>query len=1100
MPQKFTPLEIMNSHGQNSMEAKNLEQRKSLTGFTHLHVHSHYSLLDGLPKIDQLLDRVQEMGMDSIALTDHGNLYGAVELYKKAKEKGIKPIFGAEIYLAFEGMQQQRPNIDDTRYHLILLVKNEEGYKNLVKILTAAHLQGFYYKPRVDETFLEEHAEGLVALSACLAGKISRMILAKKLQEAEATAVRYREIFGKDNFYLELQRHPNIPEQEAVNRELIRISQNTGIPLVATADSHYLRPEDAEAQDILMLINTGSKSDDSERLTLKGDDFSLKSAEEMEELFRDVPEALENTRKIAAQCSFEFQLGKSILPEFPLPEGESADDYLRELCLKGLEEKAELVNSAEAMARLEHELKVIRHTGFASYFLIVQDFVNWAKSNRIVVGPGRGSVGGSLVSFLLNITSINPLQYNLLFERFLNPERVSMPDIDLDFADHRRDEVIEYVAQKYGGNRVAQIITFGTMASRAVIRDVGRALGYEYGYCDRLAKIIPFGYSLDKTLEEVDEFKELYGTDESGKRLIDLARKLEGVARHASTHACGVVISAEPLDTLVPLQHPTQNDKSIVTQYEMHAIEDIGLLKMDFLGLKNLSIIEDTLKRIYAITKQNIDIERIPLDDEKVYKLLQEGDCTGVFQLESGGMRRYLKQLKPTEFEDIIAMVALYRPGPMELIPEYIARKHGKKKIIYLHPKLKPILQNTQGICIYQEQLMQIARDLAGFSMAEADVLRKAVGKKIESLLLEQKEKMVGGMTANGIEPKVANQLWEWVLPFARYGFNRSHSAAYAMISYQTAWLKANYPVEFMSALLTAERNDVERIAFFIEEVRKMGIEVLPPDVNESFAFFSAVPGKNQIRFGLLAIKNVGEGIVASIIQERKGNGAFQSIQDFISRVASKDLNKKSMESLIKAGVFDQFGERNQLLTNMDRLLQIAREHQRMRENGQKGLFDALPAEPVPAIALEAAPAAQEQDMLTWEKELLGLYVSSHPLRGIKNILESRALAIRGLEEVSREIDRTKQPFQFQKQRERLRIGGIISSIKKVITKMGKPMLFMGVEDLTDKIEVVVFPSVIERYPAALQQNKIVFITGRLDHRNGEKKFIAEEIEEIVTS
>ncbi len=1068
--------------------------------FTHLHVHSHYSLLDGLSKIGLLVDRVKELNMSSVAITDHGNMYGAIEFYKKAKEKGVKPILGAEIYLAFEGMQDKRPGIDDKIYHMVLLVKNQEGYQNLVKILTKAHLEGFYYKPRIDENMLAQHSKGLIALSACLAGKISQHILAKKMQEAKETALRYQEIFGKGNFYLELQRHSHIPEQDIANVGLIEISRETGIPLVATADSHYLRKDDAEAQDILMLINTGAKSEDAERLTMKNDDFSLKSEEEMAELFQDIPEAIENTQKIAEACNLELVLGKNILPAFPLPEGKTADEYLRELCLKGLTEKPQYKDSKEALERLEYELGVIRETGFAAYFLIVQDFVNWAKQNRIVVGPGRGSAAGSIVAYVLKITNVDPIRYKLLFERFLNPERVSLPDIDLDFADTRRDEVIEYVAQKYGRDRVAQIITFGTMAARAVLRDVGRALGYEYGYCDKVAKMIPFGNTLKDALENVDEFKQLYETDEKAKRLIDLGKKLEGVARHASTHACGVVIAAESLDTRVPLQHPTQNDATIVTQYEMHSIEDIGLLKMDFLGLKNLSIIEETLKRIYAIHGKNIDIDKISLDDSKVYRLLQEGNTTGIFQLESSGMRRYLRELKPTEFEDIIAMVALYRPGPMELIPDYIARKHGEKEIVYLHPKLEPILRNTQGICIYQEQLMQIARDLAGFSMGEADVLRKAVGKKIESLLMEQQEKIVSGMTKNGISKQVANQLWNWVLPFAHYGFNRSHSACYATVAYQTGWLKANYPLEFMSALLTSERNDIERIAFLIEETRKMDIEVLPPDVNESFAFFSVVPAKKQIRFGLLAIKNVGEGIVASIIQERKASGPYKSIQDFISRVATKDLNKKSMESLIKAGVFNQFGERNLLLKNMERLLGIARENQKVRAMGQKGLFDSTPYDSPSSLVLEYAEPVPESELLMWEKELLGLYVTSHPLRAIKNILESKALAIRSLEEAMQEIQNTRFKFQFSRQRARLCIGGIISTVKKITTKAGKPMLFVGLEDLTDKIEVVVFPSVIERYPEALQVNKMVFITGRLDSRDGEKKFLAEEIEEIITS
>ena len=1063
--------------------------------FTHLHVHSHYSLLDGLPKIDQLLDRAKELGMDSLALTDHGNLYGAVEFYKKAKERGIKPIIGAEIYLAFEDLHQKRPNIDDTIYHLLVLAKNKEGYKNLVKILTHGHLQGFYYKPRVDEAFLSEHSNGLIALSGCLGGRIPKMLTAKKKEEAEKVALSYQKIFGKENFYFELQRHGNIPEQKTVNQGLLQLSKKLDIPVVATTDSHYLLPEDSQAQDILMLINTGSRPDDPERLTLTADDFSLKSPQAMRELFSDIPEAVANTAIIADQCNFEMEIGKSRLPVFPLPPGKDANEYLRELCLQGLKNRPEVAKNPKVKERMEYELGIIEQTAFAPYFLIVQDFVNWAKEKRIVVGPGRGSAGGSLIAYLLKITNIDPLQYNLLFERFLNPERISLPDFDLDFADYRRDEVIQYVAEKYGVDKVAQIITFGTMAARAVIRDVGRALGYDYGYCDKVAKMIPFSFNLEKTLHEVAEFKELYDADEKAKELIDLAKKLEGVARHASTHACGVVISSEPLDTVVPLQHPTQNDQNIVTQYEMHSIEDLGLLKMDFLGLKNLSVIEETLKRIYVIYGKNIDIENIPIDDKKVYKLFQEGNTVGVFQVESGGMQRYLKQLKPTEFEDIIAMIALYRPGPMELIPDFINRKHGRKNISYLHPKLKPILENTYGIAVYQEQVLQIARELAGFTYSEADVLRKAIGKKIRTLLEEQKAKFIKGTVESGIDRTIAEQLYKFMEPFARYGFNRAHAAAYAIIAYQTAWLKTHYPVEFMSSLLTAERNDVERIAFLIEETKKMNIEVLAPDLNESFSYFSVVPEKNKIRFGLLAIKNVGAGIVEAIIEERKAQGPYLSIQDFISRVSSKDLNKKSLESLIKTGVFDKFEERNKLLHNLERLLEIARENNKIQNGSQQSLFQGS-SHATNTIVLEAVDPVPEQQQLAWEKELLGLYVSSHPLEGIKNILQKRAYAISKITREPAEAAAQK----FFPQPTRIRIGGIISSIKKIITKAGKPMLFMGLEDLTDKIEVVVFPSVIEKYPTAIQENKIVLVAGRLNTYQGIKKFIAEEIVELQES
>jgi len=1039
-------------------------------------------LLDGLPKIDELLDYVKELGMDSVAVTDHGVLYGAVEFFKKAKTKGIKPIIGCEVYMAFESMTQMRPNIDSTRYHLILLVKNEQGYQNLVKLITKAHLEGFYYRPRIDEELLQKHSEGLIGLSACIQGKIPRLILANDIKEAEKTALKYQEIFGKDNFYLELQRHPRIPEQEKVNSALSEISKKTGIPLVATNDSHYLKPEDAEAQDILMLINTGADSKDPERLSMKMDDFSLKTPAKMAEEFKDIPEALENTQKIVELCNFQFELGKTKLPYFPLPEGKDPDDYLKELCLEKLPKRFEKP-SKTVMERLEFELKVIKQTGFAPYFLIVQDFVNWAKDKHIVVGPGRGSAAGSLVSYCLRITNVDPLKHNLFFERFLNPERISLPDIDLDFADRRRDEVIEYVARKYGRDKVAQIITFGTMAARAVIRDVGRALGYTYSFCDKLAKMIPFSFTLNDALSKIKEFKDLYTSDEQAKRLIDIGKKLEGVARHASTHACGVVIAKDPLDNIVPLQHPTQNEQNIVTQYEMHAIEDLGLLKMDFLGLKNLTIIEDTLARIYKVHDVSIDIDNLPEDDKKVYKLLQQGDTVGIFQLESDGMRRYLKQLKPSNFEDIIAMVALYRPGPMELIPDYIARKHGKKKVEYLHQKLEPILKNTYGVCIYQEQLMQIARELAGFTLSEADILRKAVGKKIKELLAAQEEKMVQGMIKNGIDEKIAKKIWEWMLPFASYGFNRSHSAAYATISYQTAWLKANFPVEFMAAVLTSEKADVERIAILIEECKKMNIEVLSPDINESFMNFSVVPQKNQIRFGLLAIKSVGINAVEAILEERKVGGPYQSIQDFVSRVVSRNLNKKSMESLIRAGAFDKLEERNKLLNNLEKLLEHARETQKNKGNGQKGLFDGLGGFTATLTLAHSAPATSH-DKLTWEKELLGLYISGHPLKAFRNILKNRCQPIANIPQLT--VGKL------------VKVGGVISSIKKIITKTGKPMMFLKLEDETQQIEIVVFPSAITRNPTVFQENKVVFVLGRVDARDGVPKIICNEIEEII--
>ena len=1426
--------------------------------FTHLHVHSHYSLLDGLAKPEELLDYAKELGMDSLALTDHGVMYGAVEFFQKAKERGIKPIIGCEVYQALESRRQKRPKIDDTRYHLLLLAKNQKGYENLVKLVTKAHLEGFYYKPRIDEELLEQYSEGLVACSACIQGKVPRLFLAQKKEEAKEAALKYKKIFG-DDFYLEIQHHPKNEDQIKANKGLVSLSKELKIPLVATNDVHYLKTEDGQAQDILMMINTGADPNDPERLSMKTEDLSLTPPEEMEKFFKDVPEAIENTQEIVQKCNFEFQLGKTKLPSFDLPEKKKNDDYLKELCYKGLEETFGKNPKKEVVDRLEYELSVIRQTGFASYFLIVQDFVNWAKEKHIVVGPGRGSVGGSLAAYLLNITNINPLKYDLLFERFLNPERISMPDIDLDFADRRRDEVISHVSEKYGKERVAQIITFGTMAARAVIRDVGRVLKYSYGYCDKVAKMIPFGFSLKDTLEKVKEFKDFYESDEQARKLIDLAQKLEGVARHASTHACGVVISADPLTTLVPLQHPTQNDETIVTQYEMHAIEDLGLLKMDFLGLKNLTIIEDTLARIYVIrNKEKLDIENIPLDDEETFQLLQQGNTTGVFQLEclsgdtivsnttiqklyrkkgrkrlesvyldegkihkneigniakgrekdlytliaengwyikaskdhsfltengwkqlknikkgerilmktkakhllyntcqgcgkqisgqkegkskfchscsarfhknpskkssrkkiresrlnfyrnggkpwnfgatvennelwrrtsqkiskarrgrnyekrhgekeakrikeilsrrsreannpmfgkpaphrkggfrkdlghyvrssweadfarilnlhdleykyepktfklikpngevvhytpdfyvkskntfyeikgwlheidkekislfqnqypqynfvlvnttkfaefslrykklvnwecprvplersfrfirvekikysgreetydiamrspgnnfvangflvhnSGGMKRFLKQLKPVRFEDIVAMVALYRPGPMQFLPDFIERRHGRQRIEYLHPNLKPILEETNGICIYQEQLMRIAREIAGFSLSEADILRKAVGKKIEKLLHSQKKKFIQGTVNNGIKKEVGEKIWQWILPFARYGFNKSHSAAYAMIAYQTAFLKAHYPVEFMASLMTSEKNDVEKIAILIEDARQMGIETLPPNVNESLKNFTVVPDKKEIRFGLLAIKNVGENVVDAIVEEKKKDGPFKSIKDFAERISTEVLNKKSLESLIRAGVFDDFEERGRLLKNMDRILDVVREKSNSKKNDQKGLFEGAKFDN--HLNLAAADPTSNFKKLNWEKELLGLYISSHPLEDYRETFKKQALSLAKID--SSLANR------------RVRVGGIISGIKKILTKNGKSMLFMQLEDLTGKREVVVFPAVMEKAPEVFEENKVVFVSGRVDNRNGETKLVAERIEEIV--
>lgn len=1062
-----------------------------MSKFTHLHLHSHYSLLDGLSKIDDILDKVKELGMDSVALTDHGVMYGAIEFYKKAKAKGIKPIIGCEVYEAINSMEDKDSN---KRHHLILLVKNKKGYNNLVKIVTESHLRGFYYKPRVDFDLLEKYSEGLIASTACLQGRIPQLLLSNKKEEAEEMVKKYQSIFGKENFYLELQHHPNIPEQDRVNKMMIELGKKTGAPLMATNDCHYINQEDAEAQDIIMLINTGANINDKDRLSMLGEDFSIKTDEEMISAFKDVPEAITNTNKIASECNLELTLGEFKLPQFDVPNGKSAEEYLKDLCYVGIEKKypdADEEKLKEVTTRVDYELSVINKTGFPGYFLIVQDFVNWAKQQRIVVGPGRGSAGGSIVAYLTGIINVDPLKYNLYFERFLNPDRISPPDIDLDFTDKRRDEVIAYVAQKYGRDKVAQIITFGTMAARGSIRDVGRALGLEYSYCDKIAKMIPVGFNLTDTLEKIEEFKTLYESDNDAERLIDLAFKVEGCARHASTHACGVVISSTPLDESVPTQHPTQDESGLVTQYEMNSVESMGLLKMDFLGLKNLTTIEETLKRIYAVRGNNLDIDNIPLDDEKTFKLLQAGDCIGVFQLESDGMRRYLKQLRPTEIEDIIAMVALYRPGPMQHIPEYIDGKHQRKKVHYLHPKLETILGATYGIPLYQEQIMRIAQEMAGFTLAEADILRKAIGKKIEKLLMEQKDKFVSGIKANEISEKVGNELWHWIEPFARYSFNKSHAACYAIIAYQTAYLKANYPVEYMAALLTAEGSDLDKVSILIEECKKMEIEVLPPEINESFSNFSVVPNENKIRFGLNAIKNVGYNIVELIINERKENGQFKSIQDFVSRVDSKVLNKKSLESLTRAGVFDNLEERNKILNNLENLFTWSKDNQKIKESKQIGLFGEST---IQEIKLTDCEPMDEQEKLKWEKELLGLYVSGHPLEKYKELLKDQVTPIKKVINDLTTTNGTNRLYIGEK----VTIGGIILNIKKILTRKGAPMMFIKVQDLTETIEVVVFPSMLEKNPYVFEENKIVTIEGKTDVKDGSPKIIADQIEELL--
>ena len=1492
--------------------------------FVHLHNHTHYSLLDGLTKIDELVEAAKEDGAPAVAITDHGVMYGVIEFYQKCLKEKIKPIIGVETYLTPNSRHDKNSKEDKLNYHLLLLAKNNQGYKNLIQLITISHLEGFYYKPRIDWEVLEKYHEGLIASTACLGGEIPQLIIAGKEDRAKQRIKEYNQLFGQDNFYLEIMPHPNLEHQEEVNTKLIEYSRELGVPLVATADLHYLRKEDAEVQDILLCLQNKKKKEDSDRMCMLEDDFSMKSSREMKEYFREVPEAIENTLKIAEKCDVEIELGKIQLPYFRVPENYDDNSYLRELCLKGLKEKYNLNYedlTEEARERLDFELSVIEKMGWPSYFLIVADFVTWAKKQGIVVGPGRGSAAGSFVSYLLGITNLDPLKYDLLFERFLNPERVSMPDIDLDFADTRRDEVIRYVEEKYGKDNVSQIITFGTMAARAAFRDVGRVLGYSYDYCDKIAKMIPMFSKIKDALENVEELREIYQKDEYARKALDYSRKIEGVARHASTHACGVLITKDPLINYTPLQYASSSDRSIVSQYSLHPVEDLGLLKMDFLGLKNLTIIELAINVIKNTQGDEIIIDNIPLEDEGAYKLFQDGETTGVFQFESSGMKRYLRELKPTQFEDIIAMVALYRPGPMEWIPDYIKGKHGKKQISYLHPDLKPILDKTYGVAIYQEQVMQIARTLAGFSMGEADILRKAMGKKIPELLAKQKENFITGCVKNGINKDLAEKIFSFIEPFAGYGFNRcltadtevyraqdgkkyqlgelyqlnqngkklpriysldkdsklrqgkikavynngtkdiyklktrlgksikatsnhpfktlggwknlenlkkgdrigmsrraplsgkkypledykiivlgyliaegnlchphsfyfystgkdeledykrnlekftntkattnnskaavsvyagrinlkqksaavewikslglfglkattkklpefafqldkkqtalllskifqgdgcinlkrkypqifystsslllakqlqhlflklgiittihkksfkyregykkgytltlnrhnniknfynncgaylvgekkkvlkdivnkhvvlngsikdwsargskdilpgeirekirekiekagfslkefavkhgiaerllhrdkrksgylretiaylaeklkdkelkeiaqsdiywdeiisikkvgrertydltiedkhnfvandfivhnSHAACYALIGYQTAYLKAHWPAEFMAALLTCDQQNIDRVAIEIEECRNMGIEVLPPDVNESIASFTVTQSStpNQpgiIRFGLNAIKNVGEHIVEVIIQERKENGHFKDIFEFLERITDKDLNKKSLESLIKSGCFDELEDRGRLLSNLEALLNFNKQISKIRDSKQSSLFGgSLGENYATRPSLSETSPLEQQEKLNWEKELLGLYITAHPFNDFKKHIKEATVPLGDLSGYLGE--------------EEVTIAGIVTSIKKIITRNSKSMLFTKIEDESEKTEILVFPNLLKETEEVWEEGKAVICKGKISDKDNEIKVLAD--------
>jgi len=1046
--------------------------------FVHCHLHTEYSLLDGHSRIRPLMEEAVRLGMPAIALTDHGAMYGAIEFYLAAREHGLTPILGVEAYVAPRRLSDRDPRLDANPAHLILLATSTEGYRNLMALTTAAHLEGFYYKPRIDREVLARHSRGLVGSSACVQGEVARAILRDDMAGAREIAAAYRDIFGPGNFFLEVQNH-GLPEEARVVRGMLRLARELSLPLLATNDVHYVRPDEADAQDTLMCIqmNIGLEQTDKPRMG-SAPQFYLKSTEEMSRLFAEIPQALRAPLEIAERAQVEIEMGRLRLPHFPVPPGETADSYLRHLCQAGLRRLFGEI-TPEVQARLDHELEIISRTGYAAYFLIVQDFVNFARRQGILTTV-RGSAAGSLVLYALGVTDVDPLQYRLPFERFLNLERVTPPDIDVDFMDSRRDEVIRYVIERYGIDRVAQIITFGTMGARQAVRDVGRVMGLPYGEVDRIAKLIPFHASIDEALRADPELARSAQENPQVRRLLDLAQKLEGVARHASTHAAGVIISRDPLIEHVPLQKSTKGDL-VMTQYDMNAVEKIGLLKMDFLGLINLTILDTALRIIARTRGVHIDLKAIPLDDQKTYDLLSAGETVGVFQLEGAGMTRYLKELRPSRIEDIMAMVALFRPGPMANIPAYIRRKHGREPITYLHPSLEPVLRETYGVMVYQEDVMAVAQAAAGYTLAEADVLRYAVGKKIKDKLEAQREKFIAGCRHRGIPKRTADQLWEQFEPFARYGFNRAHAACYGLIAYYTAYLKANYPVEYMTAVLTHEAQGQDwmaKVALAVAEARRMGIRVLPPDVNASEENFS-VEGA-AIRFGLSAVKHVGAGAVQEIIRARQ-EGRFSSLADLCTRVDGRLVNKRVLESLIKAGALDSLGQpRAQLLAGLDQALAAAQRAQRLRDSPQQGLFalDGPAVEPPPLLPVEEF---SDEERLAMEKEMLGLYISDHPLAHLQEDLAARvSLPIGQLSEV--------------RDRATVTVGGIVTALKRTTTRSGSVMAFLTLEDLTGTVEVIVFPKTYEQNAFLLKKDAVLVVRGRADVAEQQVKILAESL------
>ncbi|KKP96302.1 MAG: polymerase III alpha subunit protein [Candidatus Levybacteria bacterium GW2011_GWA2_36_13] len=1067
-----------------------------MTDFVHLHNHSEYSLLDGLSKIDLMIKRTKELGMSSLAITDHGNMHGAIKFYKACKEAEIKPIIGSEIYISKRTRHDKEAGIDTESNHLILLAKNEAGYKNLMKIISVSNLEGYYYKPRSDIELLREYHEGLICLSSCVKGYISEPLLSGQEETAKKRAKLLSEIFGENHFYLEIQKHLNVKDQDRLNEKLIALSKETGIPLVATNDNHYVSGADAEAQEVLLCIQTQTTLETPNRKLSMVDspDFYIKSPEEMIGLFIQNPEAIENTLKIADMCNLEISLGKWILPNFEVPTEKNAADYLKDQVKKGLSFRYEKITS-EIKERAKYELSVILDKKYETYFLIVADFVNWAKKQNISVGPGRGSAAGSVVSYALGITDIDPFYFNLPFERFLNPQRPSAPDIDLDFADTRRDEVIKYVTDKYGRDKVAQIITFGTMEARGSVRDTGRVLGYPYSTPDRISKMIPPGWqghamTIENALEQSPDLRIAYTTENETKRLLDLARKIEGVVRHASTHAAGVVIADKPLTEYTPLQKETNGEK-IITQYDMYTIgadyDGVGLLKMDFLGLRNLTIIEETLKFIKEDRNIVIELSKLPLDDKETYKLLSEAETTGIFQLESPGMRRYIKELKPSSIFDLMAMVALYRPGPMANIPDFIARKRNPNLIKYPDPRLKDILAQSYGILTFQDDVLLTTIAIAGYSWLDADKFRKAMGKKIPSEMKKQKEQFIKGCVDNGMTYDKAEKIYDLIAPFAGYGFNKAHAACYATIAFRTAYLKAHFPVEFMSALLTAESRGTtgpvknEKIAQAVAECKRLGIKVLPPEVNKSFNDFT-IENNKDIRFGLSAIKNIGEAAIKNILENRK-TGNFKSFEDFVSRVDLSTINKKTIESLIKAGAMDSFGNRAALLISYLEIIDKSTKRKKEQKEGQTSLFSNESDLNEPKQDKEAVEDFSEDEKLSFEREFLGFYLTSHPQ--LENLLAIRSKVSHGLETLTEE-----------KEGQRVKIGGIIENMRRIFTKRtGSEMAFITIGDEQGvQIECIIFPKIFEKYKGLILKDQVIILEGHIDTKNERPIIIAETL------